>query len=273
MTAKTIGPAGRSISYLEAGEGPSVVFLHGIGSSGASFETVIGMLADRYRVIAWNAPGYGGSDLLKGANPSATDYANAVAVLLDALETGPVHLLGHSVGAIVATRFAALFPDRTRTLVLAGAAPGFGTAPAEARAKQLQERIAHMDELGPAKLAEVRSRVLLGPNAGEAAVEQVKAEMRRLDRDGYKQVAHMLANADLYADAACVAAPTLVVCGSVDQVTPEPVNRKIAGAIRGASYRSLSGLGHLCYVEDPKLFAGVLAEFLAAPAHTHGGRR
>lgn len=266
MTAKTIIAAGRRISYFEAGEGPVLGLLHGIGSSGESFETLIGMLAGKYRVIAWNAPGYGASQALPDKNPSATDYANAAAALFDALATGPAHLLGHSLGAIMAGRFAASFPDRMRKLVLANAAPGYGGAPAEVRAKRLQERIAHMDELGPRKLAETRGRALLGPNASEAAIEQVKAVMRKLDRGGYKQAAHMLAHADLVADAAHITAPTLVMCGSADQVTPEASNRRIADAIKRARYRSLANLGHISYVEDPETFAGVLTDFLAAPA-------
>jgi pimeloyl-ACP methyl ester carboxylesterase len=266
MAAKSISAAGRRISYFEAGQGPALGLLHGIGSNGESFERLIELLSDRFRVIAWNAPGYGASAPLLGKTPSATDYANAAASLFDALATGPLHLLGHSLGAIVAGRFAVEFPDRVRKLVLANAASGYASAPPEVRAKRLQERIDHVDQLGPRKLAETRWSALLAPGASAAAVETVKAGLRKLDADAYKQAAQMLANADLLTDAARIAAPTLVVCGTADQVTPESSNRKIAGAIRRARYRSLPNLGHISYAEDPETFAGVLADFLLAPA-------
>lgn len=266
LTAKTTTIAGRRVSYFDAGKGPTLGLLHGIGSSGESFETLIGLLADRYRVIAWNAPGYGASDPLPSRTPTATDYADVAAALMGTLAPGPLYLLGHSLGAIVAGRLAASHPDRVRKLVLANAASGYGGAPAEVRAKRLQERISHMDDLGPEKLAETRSRALLGPNASEAAVEKVKAVQRKLNPDAYKQAAYMLAHGDLLGDAARIVAPTLVMCGSADQVTPEAGNRKIADAIKGARYRSLPNLGHISYVEDPEMFAGVLTDFLAAPA-------
>lgn len=266
FSAKTATVAGRRVSYFEAGKGPTLGLLHGIGSSGASFESLSELLAGKYRLIAWNAPGYATSEPLSTPTPSASDYADVAAGLLGEVAPGPFFLLGHSLGAIVAARLAVSQPARVTKLVLANAAAGYGDAPAEVRAKRLQERIAHMDELGPEKLAEARGRALVGPNASEAAVEKVKAVQRKLNPDGYKRAGYLLAYGNLLADAARVSTPTLVMCGSADQVTTEASNRTIAAAIKGSRYRSLPNLGHISYVEDPEMFAGVLTDFLAAPA-------
>jgi pimeloyl-ACP methyl ester carboxylesterase len=264
LNAKTVDAAGRRISYFEAGKGPPLVLLHGIGSSGESFEGQLGSLAGRFRVVAWNAPGYGETD--PAQTFEATEYAAAAAALMDALETGPVNLLGHSLGAIIASRFAVMHPDRVRRLVLANPAGGYGGAPPEVRAKRLDERIRGMDELGPAGLAEARSKVLVGPKASDATIEKVKAVHRKLKPEGYKQAGRLLASADIFADAARIAAPTLVMCGDADVVTPEVECRKIAAAIRGARYRSLPDLGHMSYLEDAAMFDGVLVDFLTAQA-------
>jgi pimeloyl-ACP methyl ester carboxylesterase len=266
LTARTATIAGRRLSFFDAGKGPTLGLLHGIGSSGESFESLIDLLAGKYRIVAWNAPGYGTSEPLANKTPSSSEYAEVAAGLLGEVAPGPFFLLGHSLGAIVAGRLAVTHPARVRKLVLANAAGGYGGAPAEVRAKRLQERISHMDDLGPAKLAETRSRALLGPDASDAAVEKVKVVQRKLNPDAYKQAAYMLAHGDLLGDAARITVPTLVMCGSADQVTPEAGNRKIADAIKGARYRSLPNLGHISYVEDPEMFASVLTDFLAAPA-------
>jgi len=266
LIARTVSIASRRISYFEAGKGPPLVMLHGIGSSGESFEGQLGSLAGRFRVIAWDAPGYGETDPIAAQSPSAADYASVAGALIDALATGPVNLLGHSLGAIIASRLTVMHPDRVRRLVLANPAAGYGSAPPEVRAKRLDERIRNMDELGPVGLAETRSKVLVGPKASVAALEKVKAVHRKLNPEGYKQAGRLLASADIFADAAQITAPTLVMCGDADVVTPEAECRKIAGAIRGARYRSLPGLGHMSYLEDAALFDGILVDFLTPQA-------
>jgi pimeloyl-ACP methyl ester carboxylesterase len=264
LATSSIDADGRRITYFEAGRGPPLVLLHGIGSSGESFEGQLASLAGRFRVIAWNAPGYGGT--APARSPEAGEYADFARALVDALATGPVNLLGHSLGAIIAARFAVLHPDRVRRLVLANPAGGYGSAPPEVRARRLEERIRGMDELGPAGLAEARSKVLVGPKAGAAVIDRVKAVHRKLDPEGYKQAGRLLASADIFADTGRIAAPTLVMCGDADVVTPEAECRKIAAAIGGARYRSLPGVGHMSYLEDAAMFDGIVTDFLAAQA-------
>ena len=67
---------GRRIAYREAGNGPAIVFLHGLGGNSASWEPQFGTFSDRHRVVAWDMPGFGNSDLL-ATQPAATrDYCN-----------------------------------------------------------------------------------------------------------------------------------------------------------------------------------------------------
>jgi pimeloyl-ACP methyl ester carboxylesterase len=77
--------AGRTVAWREAGEGPALVLLHGIGGAAASWEYQITHFAERYRVIAWDMPGYGASQALEDAAPMVDDYVAALVALLDAL--------------------------------------------------------------------------------------------------------------------------------------------------------------------------------------------
>jgi len=253
---------GRRIAYRAAGVGPAVLLLHGIGSGSASWAAQLDALSARFRVIAWDAPGYGGSDALPGEVPSAADYGNAAAALLDALGIDKIHLVGHSLGALVAAAFCSAHPDRLLSVVLADAASGYANAPDEIRVGRLEARLTAMAEHGPAGHAERRARVLLSPNAPQAAIEKIRAVQSKLRPDGYAQAAKMLHSSDIQAAAATISVPTLVMCGSADTVTPEAGSRRIAETIRGARYRTLEGLGHASYVEGPRLFNDVFTEFI-----------
>ena len=109
MTAITQGD-GAGFSYLRSGGGKGIpiVLLHGIGSNAQSFEPL--MRALPHPAIAWNAPGYGESDPLTQEWPDASDYAAALQRLLAHLQVKQCVLLGHSLGALIAARYAVRQP-------------------------------------------------------------------------------------------------------------------------------------------------------------------
>src|SRR5258707_971123 len=83
---KTVAISSGTISYLEAGSGQPLVFLHGIGSAARSWHHQIAAFSDRRRVVAWNAPGYAQSTPPKNTIPTAADYAAALNELLGVLQ-------------------------------------------------------------------------------------------------------------------------------------------------------------------------------------------
>jgi len=91
----------KGISYREAGAGPALVLLHGIGSSSASWLFQLESLAG-YRLIAWDAPGYGASAFLAMAEPQPADYAQALHEFLERLLLKDVVLVGNSLGCLMA---------------------------------------------------------------------------------------------------------------------------------------------------------------------------
>ena len=107
---KTIDCNGRTMSYREAGQGPAALFLHGIGSGSGSYQGQFDGLGDSYRMIAWDAPGYGKSDPFAAETPTSTDYADAAARLswlavdagdaLEELDINPLFLRSAGEGAV-----------------------------------------------------------------------------------------------------------------------------------------------------------------------------
>ncbi len=248
--------------YRCAGDGAPLVLLHGIGSGSGSWVQQLEGLADARQVVAWDAPGYGESTPLARAEPLARDYADALGRFLEALAIERCDLVGHSLGALMATAFARLEPGRVRSLTLADPALGYARAAPGERGEKLAARLAAMSRLGPVGLARERAPALLSAKAPEQAVELVRWNMSRLHPEGHAQAARMLANADLLADAAACTMPALVMCGSADRVTPEAQAREVAAAFANARYEPLPGAGHASYVEAPALFNRQLAGFI-----------
>jgi pimeloyl-ACP methyl ester carboxylesterase len=126
---------GDRFSYMEAGAAstPPLVLLHGIGGNSIHWRWQFAGLANRLRVIAWNAPGYMLSDCLIAETPTACDYADALADFLASLGVGAFDLLANSFGTRVAQCFAYHHPGRIGRAVFTGAGVAVGSS-AEERA-------------------------------------------------------------------------------------------------------------------------------------------
>jgi len=245
----------KGISYRETGAGPALVLLHGIGSSSASWLFQLESLKG-YRLIAWDAPGYGESDFLKSREPRVFEYADALHAFLERLLLKDVVLVGNSLGCLMAAAYAAAHPERVRSMLLLGPAAGHG-----GDKKKLEERLKQLDDLGPEGLAEKRSPTLVAASSPPIALELVRWSQRRIRPDGYRQAAHCLANGRLADDARQFRKKVLVACGTEDIITPEAGCKAIAAAFPKAEYRSLAALGHSPHVEDPAQINAMIREF------------
>lgn len=258
----------RAVDGLAAGAvdapGTPLVILHGIGSAARSFEAVLPRLAEGRRVIAWNAPGYGGSTPLAEDAPEPSAYAAVLARLLEGFGLDRVHLLGHSLGAIMAARFAAEHPARLASLTLASIALGHARLDTAKRDAALAARLADLADLGPRGLAEKRGPRLLGPDASPEATRSVVDTMALVDAAGYAQASRLLAGADTLADVARLSPelPLLVLYGEADPITPPAANREVAALRPDAREVVVARGGHAIYVEKPAEFAAAVNAFL-----------
>lgn len=258
------------LEYLErpGHGGPVVVLLHGIGSNAASFAPLLSRLPDDWRVIAWNAPGYGGSTPLDADWPVAADYARALASLYRALKLDRPLLAGHSLGALIAAAFVVERPERVARLLLASPAIGHGAAPGGTLGPAAQARIDDLDRLGPEAFAALRApRLIWRPEANPALVAAVADGMGRVDRRGYGQAVRMLASGRLLDDAARLAVPTDVIVGAEDAVTPPGTARDVHAAVRSDRRGALTIVpeaGHALYHQAPAAFAQALTALTEA---------
>lgn len=249
------------VGYRESERGMPLVLLHGIGSGSASWVCQLEMLAGRFRVLAWDAPGYGESTPVAGEAPTAGAYAAALAQWLDALGIGECVLVGHSLGAIMATAFAADHPERVARLMLLSPARGYGDADPQLRERRLAERLALLDTLGPEGIAAQRSRAMAAQGVAPDVVAWVAWNARRLVPPGYCQAARMLAHEDITRYASRYARPVLVASGTEDAITPPEGCRAIARAFAQGCYRSVAGAGHAVYLESREAVDELLLQF------------
>lgn len=251
------------IAYREAGSGPALALLHGIGSQSGSWALQLGALGARWRTIAWDAPGYGGSDRLPAESPAAADYAGALAALLDALDIARLVVVGSSFGALVAGAFAASWPERAAGLVLLNPAGGYGLADPEQRAARLALRLERLARLGPEGMAMEPAPGMLSASATDEARAIAAWSTARIRPDGYTQAARMLANGRLVEDAVRYPGPVLVVAGSADTITPPAECERIARTFPRATYRLLDACGHLSHLDAPAAVNALIADFAA----------
>lgn len=249
------------LSYEQAGQGPLVVLLHGIGGSARSWRHQLTGLADTFTVVAWDARGYGGS-----SDPPAgwtiADYADDLAALLDHLGAPRAHVVGLSMGGVIALAFADRHPQRLDRLVLADTYCGGGTLPPAERQARLERRLAAVASGNLAQFARERAAELLSPQAPATLHDEVAAIMAALHPQGYRQAAIALAEADYRHVLPTIVAPTLVIWGSEDRVLPRAESERLAAGIPGARLAIIEGAGHAANQERPEEFNRLVRAFL-----------
>jgi 3-oxoadipate enol-lactonase len=236
------------VAWREAGQGPLVLFLHGLGMTRTGFDPQLAALADRYRCVAWDMPGYGASPPVD--TPLAFGgLAAAVERLLDTLGADAAHLVGLSLGGMIAMHTAVRHRARVRSLALLDTSPAFGldgTDPAVWR----QERRALLDDGStPADLAEPWLRSVMAPDVSAAVVAAAVASMERIPAAGLRAALECLPDHDVRADLGRIGVPTLVLVGERDVETPPAYARALADGIAGARLAVVPGAGHIVNLE------------------------
>jgi len=263
---RTVDVPGGCIEYRHAGAAPgtapALVLLHGIGSASASWLAQLQHLASGRCVLAWNAPGYGASSHLPADTPVAADYGARVWAWLDALGVVDATLVGHSLGALMAAAATVQAPARVKRLILLAPALGYANAEPAVREAKMRDRLANLQTLGPAGLAEKRGAAMLSPNASADQIAFIKSVMAQVDPHGYAQATHMLAGGSLVHDLAQISCPITVASGSMDTITPPGGCHRAATAAR-TTLIDVGPVGHACALEAAaavnRLLAGAMA--------------
>ena len=258
---ESVTKGGRTISYHRAGSGPGLVLLHGGWSDGREWRYQLDGLSADFDVIAWDAPGCGGSDDPPGDANLAT-YADAVADLVEALGLDQPHLCGLSFGAGLAIAVYQRHPELVRSLVLASAYAGWkGSLPAaevQARLHRVKSEIHRPPETW---VEDYLPGFFAGPVAPEV-LHLVRSTMLEVRPAGTLPMLTAFAEADLREVLPTIAVPTLLLYGTEDVRSPRAVADALHAAIPHSELVLLPGVGHVSNLEAPEAFNAEVRRFL-----------
>ncbi len=246
-------------------QGPPLLLLHGGVSDGREWRPQMARLAAEYDVVAWDAPGCGGSE-----DPPPEfrlpDFAAAAAGLVRALGLVRPHLLGISFGAGLALEVYRRHPALPRALVLASAYAGWaGSLPPG----EVAARLASALEQAARPPVEWAREWLAGllpsdvPRADAAELLRITLDARPA---GMRAMALAFAEADLRDVLPRIAVPTLLLHGERDDRAPLSVAHELHATIPGSTLVVMSGVGHASNVEAPERFAEEVRAFLRTAA-------
>ena len=240
----------------------AIVFLHGIGGCVDTWRAQVEHFSKTYQVLAWSAPGFGGTARLDEL--TFESLASRLAVDMKAAGISEAVVVGHSFGGMVAQQFVKDFSEMVSHLVLIGTSPAFGRPDGEFQKKFVADRTRPLDEgMSMAEMARAGVGNLLGPDAAAGVADQVCAAMSKVPEQTYRDVVQLLTSFDLKSNLAHINVPALLVVGEHDAMAPPPMMERMGSYIADARFETLAGVGHMTQMEDPGNFNRLLEDFIA----------
>jgi pimeloyl-ACP methyl ester carboxylesterase len=265
---------GRQVNVVELGSGPPIVFIHGLSGSWQNWLEQVPVFAREHRVIAFDLPGFGGSEM-PAQKISISGYGRFVNALLDELGVGSAAVVGNSMGGFIGIELAIRFPERVERMVLVSAAglsieylrneralallgvaenrlaaySGWVASRSDALARRPGARrlifgiVAHRPECLP----------------GPLVAEQVRGS----GKPGFLPALDALTDYPIRDRLGEIACPTLIVWGAEDKLVPARDADEFARLIPNARKVIWPETGHVAMLERPAAFNALLAAFLA----------
>ncbi|MGZ5362419.1 MAG: alpha/beta fold hydrolase [Solirubrobacterales bacterium] len=264
---------GREANYVEPGEGPPLVFVHGLGASWQSWLENLPEFARDHRVVAMDLPGFGYSEMPE-AEISIEFYAGWTFRLLDALGIESAAVVGNSMGGFSAAEMAIRSPERVQSLTVVSAAVFWQSyrraQPLVGLARLSDAYVARaLTRSTDAVATRPRLRSWALATAGfryphlisrELAHELVRSARRT---DGFLPALEALADYPLEEELPKISCPTLIVWGAHDTLVPVKDAARMRELIPGSRSEVFERTGHVAMLERPERFNKLLREFLA----------
>lgn len=256
----TIETARGRIGYLEAETATAgavpIVFLHGVGSDKSVWRPQLEHFGPTRRAVAFDYPGYGESEFIEGA--TREDFAAAILAAMDQLEIERAHVCGLSLGGVIAIAMHAQAPARCASLIIADS---FAVHP---DGQGIHDRsVAASQAMSMRELAEARTDVLLGSVASDNLRAEIIDTMGAIDPAAYRIGAAAVWLADQRDRVARIDAPTLILVGDEDRITPPELSEELEKMIAGSALVRIAEAGHLANAEQPQAFNSAIESFLS----------
>jgi pimeloyl-ACP methyl ester carboxylesterase len=265
---------GRRVNVIELGSGPPVVFIHGLSGSWQNWLEQLPVVAREHRVIAFDLPGFGESEMPR-EKITISGYGRFVDALLDELGAGTVAVVGNSMGGFIGIELAISFPDRVERLVLVSAAGLSIEYLRNERALALlnvaENRLAaYSGWLASRSDALARRpgarRMIFGIVAHRADLlpgPLVAEQVRGSGKPGFVPALDALTDYPIRDRLGEIACPTLIVWGSQDRLVPARDADEFARLIPNSRKVVWRDTGHVAMLERPAAFNALLEAFLA----------
>ncbi|KMY85795.1 Beta-ketoadipate enol-lactone hydrolase [Candidatus Paraburkholderia calva] len=241
------------------GGGPWLTFIHQLGGDHSVWDQMVGYFRERFTVLRYDLRGHG--DTTVSTEPfTIDDLADDLAELLDKVSAPSTHVVGLSIGGMVAQTFAASHAGRVDSLTVIGA-PAF--IPEDAR-PTFAQRAANAREHGTPSLADATIERWMTPafrKAHPEVVEQIGETIARTPAEGFARAAEAVSRFDARRQLSGIRKRTLVIAGEHDMGTPPAASRIVADTVPGAQFHLLDA-AHLTPVEQSQQFSVLLDAFL-----------
>src|SRR3954454_13067232 len=264
---------GREVNCCELGEGPAILFVHGLGASWQSWLEQMPEFAESHRVVAMDLPGFGYSES-PSEDISIEYYARWTAKFMDILGIESAAVVGNSMGGFVSAELAIKSPERVQRLVFVSAAIFWQNR----RRAQPLVQLARMSDAVVARALvratdDIATRRRL-PNAALASAafryphlisRELAHEMVRSARrtDGFLPALEALADYPVEEELPKIGCPTLIVWGAHDQLVKVADAERLEELIPDARRAVVERTGRVAMLERPERFNRLLREFLA----------
>lgn len=264
--------ANSSDAHLPGTDDTPIICLHGIGGNSSSFMPQLAALSQHHRIISWTMPGYGKSTALTVT--SFATLSQALAGFMDALHIKQAHLIGHSIGGMIAQELALTQPERVKSLVLLATTSAFGGRDDSFKEKFLAARLKPLNKgMSMTELAENFVPKLVGDSAEQHVIQAAIASMSAIPRGSYRAILECLVTFNRYQDIARLAVPVYLLAGEHDNTAPPATLSKMAEKIPGAKFHLITGVGHLINLEAAAQCNQILLDFYASAAFSAHSRR
>jgi len=268
---------GGSLRVYSRGEGPPIVFSHGVTLSSRTWAKQFeGIAAAGFRVVAFDHRGHGASQLGEHGHAVINLAADVNSVLVE-LDLRDAVLVGHSMGGVAVQAFAIEYPDvmheRVRGLVLLSTLTRTRNVGPQPVRDALSAGVRNGPSIGTVmampNFGYLLARIGFGKDAHHTQVDFVREMIAECPADTSHDATEALLDTDFTDDLATIDVPTLVVCGTADLITPASDSRRIARRLPGARLIMIPDAGHMVMLERWEAFNTLVEEFAREVQRRH----